>query len=339
MKALRYLGPGQMVVQEIENPVPKDKEVLLKVRACGICGSDVHGSLGLTGRRIAPMAMGHEFSAEVVELGNGVKNFKKGDGVIVQPINFCGECKNCKQGLTNMCLNKKFFGVLTVDGAMAEYVAVPVYGLSELPDCISFVQGALIEPLAVAIGTVQKVDLRLGETVVIMGAGCIGLNLLVVAKAAGARRVVVTAISERRLVFAKKMGAYATIATKGTDVKGLILEKLEGRPDVILEATGMEDCIQTSLSVVKKGGKIGLAGFGRDEDIKIHIDDIHVNNLRIFGAGNNWNLVDKAIDLLKDGIVSTENLATHFFQLEEYEKALEMTKTRPDGFVKAVFTF
>ena len=114
MKALKYMGPGKLEIQEEQMPVPREQEVLLRVRACGICGSDVHGYLGLTGRRIAPMTMGHEFAAEVVKPGAGATKFKEGDRVIVQPIHFCGTCENCKRGLTNMCLNKRFFGVLTV---------------------------------------------------------------------------------------------------------------------------------------------------------------------------------------------------------------------------------
>lgn len=133
MRSLCYTGPNQLELREAPKPEPKEGEVLLRVRACGICGSDVHGFLGLTGRRLPPMTMGHEFSAEVAQLGPATGKFKVGDGVVVQPIHFCGHCVNCRNGMTNMCLNKEFFGVLDKDGAMAEYVAVPEKLLYPLP--------------------------------------------------------------------------------------------------------------------------------------------------------------------------------------------------------------
>ena len=152
MRALRFLAPYKLEVQEMPVPVPKDDECLLKVRACGICGSDPHGYTGKTGRRIPPMTMGHEFAAEVFETGSAVTKFKKGDRVVPQPINFCGHCENCRRGLTMLCLNKKFFGVLDTDGAMAEYVSVPEKLLYRLPEGTSFYHGALVEPYAVTYG-------------------------------------------------------------------------------------------------------------------------------------------------------------------------------------------
>lgn len=337
MKAVVIEKPGKVRLVDTEKPVPEAGWALIRVKAAAVCATDLELIAGNIGR-CYPVIPGHEWSGIVEHVGSAADSGWIGKRVVGSNDIVCLTCKECRAGRWRNCETFREIG-FKANGAYAEYLTVPVYALSELPESISFVQGALIEPLGVAIGTIEKVDLRLGETVVIMGAGSIGLNLLAVARAAGARRVIVTALSERRLGFAKRMGAYATIATGGTDVEGQILEKLEGRPDVVLEATGMESCIQTSFRIVRKGGKVALAGFGRDQNMEIHMDDIHIHNLKVFGAGNNWNMVDTAINLLKDGIISTEELATHFFRLEEYEKALDMTRTRPEGFVKAVFTF
>jgi L-iditol 2-dehydrogenase len=337
MKAVVIEEPKKLKLADVEKPVLEPGWALVRVRAAALCATDLELIEGTIGK-CYPVIPGHEWSGIVEAVGSSKDSNWVGKRVVGSNDIVCLTCKECRSGMWRNCESFREIG-FRANGAYAEYLAVPAYGLSELPENISFVQGALIEPLTVAIGTIEKVDLKLGETVVVMGAGSIGLNLLVVAKAAGARRVIVTALSERRLGIARKMGAFATIATKNTDVGALIIEKLEGKPDVILEATGMEECVQLSCSMAKKGGRVAIAGFGRDEDIKIHIDDIHINNLKVIGAGNNWNLVDKAINLLKDGLVSTEELATHFFSLDEYEKALEMTRTRPDGFVKAIFTF
>lgn len=175
MRSLCYTGPNQLELREALKPEPKEGEVLLRVRACGICGSDVHGFLGLTGRRLPPMTMGHEFSAEVAQLGPATGKFKVGDGVVVQPIHFCGHCVNCRNGMTNMCLNKEFFGVLDKDGAMAEYVAVPEKLLYPLPKGCDYTIGALSEPFAVAYGAVKKAGSLTGKTVLIIGAGTIGI--------------------------------------------------------------------------------------------------------------------------------------------------------------------
>lgn len=337
MKAVVIEKPNELALREVNKPVPEPGWALIRVKVAAVCATDLELIGGNIGKQY-PVIPGHEWSGVVEEVGRREDNYWVGKRVVGSNDIVCLTCKECRSGMWRNCASFKEIG-FKADGAYAEYMVVPVYGLSELPRHISFVQGAMIEPLAVAIGTVDRAGLKLGDTAVIMGAGSIGLNLLAVSKAAGARRVVVTALSERRLGFAKNMGAYATVATRDVDVVEAVTNALGGRPDVVLEATGMEDCAQAALRMAKKEGKIALAGFGREQEFNIHIDDIHINNLRVIGAGNNWNLVDRAVNLLADGLVSTEALATHFFHLEEYEKALEMTRVRPDGFVKAVFTF
>ena len=150
MQALVYHGPKDLRLEEVDDVTPKPGQVKIKVKAIGICGSDVHGFLGLTGRRTPPMIMGHEFSGEVVEVTEGVKNLKVGDRVAPYPVEICGECEFCKQGKTHLCLHKKAYGVLDCNGAMAEYICVPENIAFKLDDSVPYDIGAMIEPMAVA---------------------------------------------------------------------------------------------------------------------------------------------------------------------------------------------
>jgi L-iditol 2-dehydrogenase len=337
MKAIRIEKPGVYGLVETPRPVPEPGWALVRVQASAVCATDLELIGGTIGKRY-PIIPGHEWSGTVASVGRASDEAWVGRRVVGSNDIVCLTCKACRSGLWRNCASFREIG-FKADGAYAEYLVVPVYALSVLPEAISFVQGALVEPLAVALGTLEKVDLRLGDTVVILGAGSIGLNLLAVAKAAGARRILVLALSERRFGFARKMGAHATLATGEPDVAVRIEALLGGSPDVVVDATGTEACVRLALSIAGKGARVALAGFGRGEDFRLPIDDLHVKNLHVFGAGNNWNLVDKALDLLQDGLVSTEILATHRFPLARFEEALEMTRTRPDGFVKSVFGF
>ncbi|MBU4450574.1 MAG: alcohol dehydrogenase catalytic domain-containing protein, partial [Actinobacteria bacterium] len=157
MEALVYESPKNIKIKQVNDPIMHKGELLIKVKATGICGSDVHGYLGITGRRIPPMIMGHEFSGDISKTGEGVTEFSVGDRVTVQPLVFCGDCDYCKQGLTNLCISKKFYGAMDTNGSMAEYICVPQKLIYRLPDSVSYLEGAMIEPLAVAYRAVNQV--------------------------------------------------------------------------------------------------------------------------------------------------------------------------------------
>jgi threonine dehydrogenase-like Zn-dependent dehydrogenase len=337
MKAVVIDRPGSCRLTEVEKPAAAPGWAVIRVHACAVCATDLELIAGTIGRQY-PIIPGHEWSGVVESVGSPEDAVWVGKRVVGSNDIVCLTCSECRSGMWRNCRSFREIG-FKADGAYAEYRAVPVYALYELPGSVSFTQGALVEPLGVALGTAEKAGIRLGDTVAILGAGSIGLNLLAVAMASGARRVAVSALTERRLDFARRMGAYATVATQGRDIARAVVESLGGPADIVLEATGIDDCIVAAFKIARKGGSVALAGYGRDKDIPVHIDDIHINNLRVYGAGNNWNLVEKSIRLLEDGILSTSALATHFLKLDEYEKGLEMTRERPAGFVKAVFTF
>ncbi|ONI39971.1 galactitol-1-phosphate 5-dehydrogenase [Candidatus Epulonipiscium fishelsonii] len=337
MKAVRYLGPSNLELQEIENPIPKDDEVLLKIRACGICGSDVHGYLGLTGRRIAPMTMGHEFAGEVIGLGDAVKNTKIGDAVVVQPINFCGECEYCLQGLTNVCLNKRFYGVLDVDGAFAEYLCVPEKLLFKMPEGMSYNVGALAEPYAVAYGATNKIDTFEGKNVLIIGAGTIGLCILQMVKLQNPRSIIVSDLSDPRLKVAKDLGATHVINPKNEDYLEIIKKYTDDKMvDVALEAVGIQVTANQAIKSVKFGGKAVWVGLSQ-KTVEVDMQDIVGSAKQIIGTYTyTHEELGKVVEILGSGKIEAEKLISKVIGLDETHAAIEELHNHPDNYVKII---
>ena len=337
MKSLKFLGPKNLDVQSVDVPVAGEGEVLIKVRACGICGSDVHGWLGKTGRRIPPMTMGHEFAGEVAKTGPGADKFRPGDGVVVQPINFCGECVNCRAGLTNMCLNKKFFGVLTVDGAMAEYVAVPEKLLYALPEGCSYETGAMAEPYAVAYGSVVKAGDLAGKDILIIGAGMIGLCILQMVKLQKPGRVIMVDMSDKRLQKALELGADYAVNSGKEDALQRISELTGGAMiDVSIEAVGVEPTANLSIKALKVAGKAMWVGMSQRE-MQINMQDVVCSARSVIGSFNYTHKeFGEVVDLLGSGKLATGELLSRVVSLEDAPQAFEDLLTNPDDLIKIV---
>lgn len=337
MRALRYLGPNQLEVQDVPKPVPKPNEVLLKVRDVGICGSDLHGYLGKTGRRIPPMTMGHEFSGEVVELGSEVTKFKVGDGVVVQPINFCGECVNCKEGLTNMCLNRLFFGVLEEDGAMAEYVAVPEKLMYKLPEGYSYEFAATAEPYAVAHGAVAKAGDLKDKNVLIIGAGTIGLCILQLVAIQKPKQIFVSDLSDARLATAKRLGADITINPKNEDYLQVISDHTDTiMVDVSIEAVGVQATANQSIKALRFGGTAVWVGMSQKE-MEINMQDVVCLARRILGSFNyTHEEFGEVVDLLVSGKLHPEDLISCVVSLEEAVDMFPKALANPDDYIKVL---
>ncbi|MEA4966073.1 MAG: alcohol dehydrogenase catalytic domain-containing protein [Oscillospiraceae bacterium] len=337
MKALRYLGDQKLAVEDMPTPRPGAGEVLLRVRACGICGSDVHGWLGKTGRRIPPMTMGHEFSAEVVENGPGAGKFQPGDGVIVQPICFCGHCKNCQTGLTNYCLNKIFFGVLTKDGAMAEYLCAPEQQLYPLPSGCSYEVGALAEPYAVAYGAVKKAGNLAGKRVMIIGAGAIGLCILQLAALQRPAQLLVCDLSDSRLATARSLGATATVNPGNTDYLQAVSDLTGGEMiDISLEAVGVQATANQSIRVLTIGGRAVWVGMSQRE-MEINMQDIVCSAREILGSFNYTHReFGEVVSLLGSGKMAASQLISRVCSLEEAPQAFEDLYHKPDELIKII---
>ncbi|MFC1920986.1 zinc-binding dehydrogenase [Chloroflexota bacterium] len=337
MKALRYLGPRQLAVQKLPDPTVAENDVLVKVIACGICGSDVHGYLGLTGRRTAPMTMGHEFSGQIVEQGKLVKSFNVGDRVIVHPLNFCGKCVNCRQGNTNMCLNNKLFGVMEVDGAMAELLAVPEKLLFKLPDACSYEVGAMTEPFAVAHGAIKKVGSLQDKTVLIVGMGTIGLCILQIVKLQNPKLIVVSDLSDNRLKISQELGADATINPGKENYFEAVRKLTSGdMVDISIEAVGITVTVNQAIRSLKKMGTCLWVGNSARE-IEINMQEIVTTALKIFGTYiYTHREFGEVIDIMETGKLVPEKLISKVISLEEAPDAFRDLHEQPDSFVKII---
>jgi 2-desacetyl-2-hydroxyethyl bacteriochlorophyllide A dehydrogenase len=284
MKALVYKGPKMLVVEEVPVPEIGEYDVLVKVRASGICGSDTHGYLGGTGRRAPGVIMGHEFSGQVEATGNGVTGWNKGDRVIVQPSIFCGECFYCKQEKTHLCLNKKFLGVFDRNGAMAQFVSVPEKLLYKMPDDMSYIDGAFIEPLAVAKCAVDKAGSVEGKSVLVVGSGTIGLLIVSVLKARKAGLIIVADLSENRLEFAKAVGADHVLNPAAADAAAEIRKLTDGLgAQVSLEAVGADKPVKTAIDCLRLGGDCVWVGNSKKE-IVLDMQSVVTREITIYGT-------------------------------------------------------
>lgn len=318
MKALVYYGPEDLRFTEIEDLKPAENEVLIRIKACGICGSDVHGYMGITGRRIAPMVMGHEFAGVVHAAGENAKKYNIGDRVTVQPVNFCGKCVFCQQGLTNMCTNKKFLGVLDVNGAMAEYVCIPEHLIYRLPNSMSYIQGAMLEPLAVAYRAVKNCPSLEGKNVLIVGAGTIGLLALQLVRLQNPHKVFVTDLSDFRLETAKRIGADITINPSKKKIEEIILNATEQNGiDVAIEAVGVSATVQQAMSVLKTGGTCKWIG-NSAKMINLNMQDVVTRELNISGTYiYTHEEFGEVVELLASGKIDVEAIISKKVTLEE----------------------
>jgi 2-desacetyl-2-hydroxyethyl bacteriochlorophyllide A dehydrogenase len=283
MKGLVFYGKENLSLGEIPDVRPAEGEVLLRVRASGICGSDLSAFLGKSDRRIPPMVMGHEFAGVVEELGPGNHRFCIGDRVVVQPIVFCGECEFCSRGLTNFCENKKMFGVMDINGSMATHIAVPESVLYMLPEDVDFANGAMAEPLAVAYSAAANVNLQ-DRDVLIVGAGTIGLLLLEVVLLQQPHMVIVADLNQTRLNLAVKLGATKVVNAQEQDLLECVFQNTGGKGvDYAFEAVGLSTTVQQALSALRQTGTCIWIG-NSEKMISISMQDVVTRALRIKGT-------------------------------------------------------
>lgn len=336
MKAVVVKKPGDVALCEMPLPTPPAGFARIKVMAAAICATDLEVIDGNIPANY-PLIPGHEWSGIVDAVGDPADTDWIGKAVIGSSDVVCLKCAACRSGNWRYCKQFEEIGFRR-DGAYGEYFLAPVYGLCEKPAHVPFENAALCEPLGVALGTLKKADAAFGQSLIVYGAGSIGLCMLAAAKAMGLGTTVVIATTPARLEIAKQMGADYTIASREQDVMAEIARIFPEGADLVIDATGIEECIQNSLKMTRKGGTVALAGYGRGKQMSIRMDDIHINNLRVVGAGNNWNQHATAMKLMADGKVDLTPFISARIAREDFEKGLEMARKRPVGFVKAIFT-
>ncbi|MDO8685268.1 MAG: alcohol dehydrogenase catalytic domain-containing protein, partial [Clostridiales bacterium] len=337
MKSLVYYGSEEIRITDTIKPEPKQEEALIKVKSVGICGSDVHGYSGKTGRRIPPMIMGHEFSGIVSDIGNKVKRFKIGDRVVVHPVNYCGTCEQCKAGLINICPKRSFLGVMDINGAMAEYVCACEKQIFRLPDNLSFTQGAMVEPLAVAHRAVEKAgNIELND-ILVVGAGTIGLLVVKILKSRNPGKIIVSDLSDYRLGIAEKSGADIVINPTRTKVGDVIACATNGRGvDIAFEAVGASVTVQSALGALKNSGTCIWIG-NSAKMINIDMQEVVIRELRIYGihiyTGEDFA---QAIRLLADGVVDINPVVSKCITLEEAPGFFKLLANVPEEIVKVI---
>ena len=264
MKALVYTAPRRLELQDLPEPRLGPNECRVRVRAAGVCGSDLDGFLGRSKKRVPPLVLGHEFSGEIVETGTEISDFQVGDAVAVYPLVTCGQCIYCRSAQHQICQKRKIYG-LDFHGALAEYVSAPRQCLFRLPAGMSFMEGALVEPLANALHAMLNCPIVEGQTGLVYGAGPIGLFIFLVAKYLGARRLAVVDLNPHRLRILKEQGADLVVDASQQDPVESVLEWSEGRGvDFAVDAVGRAICRQNTLACTAPGGRIVWVGLGED---------------------------------------------------------------------------
>ena len=303
MKALVYEGPWQMPLRDVAEPQAGPGEVVVEVKAVGVCGSDVHGYTGSTGRRIPPMIMGHEFTGVVAAVGEGVQDRKMGDRVVVQPLTTCGVCANCRAGMTNVCTNRTGLGMWDVDGAWAEAVRVPSNQLYDLPTEVTWENGSLVEPLSVSLHAVNITPITLMDTVVILGAGTIGLFALLGCRLKGSGNIIVSDLSPRRLAKAKQMGADIIVNPADEDLPGIVKRVAgpAGAP-VVIEAVGVGPTARQSIELVKPGGNVTWIGNSQPM-VEVPMQKIVTQEVTLRGAYGFTVEFARSIEAIRSGRV------------------------------------
>jgi 2-desacetyl-2-hydroxyethyl bacteriochlorophyllide A dehydrogenase len=340
MKALVHTAPFHFDFREVPRPQPGEDEVLVRVKACGICGSDVHGYTGTTGRRIPPIIMGHEASGVAEALGRNVRDLAVGDRVTFNSTVYCNQCAACRQGRMNLCQNRKILGVSTpafrADGAMAEYVVVPWWITHRLPDALSFEEAALIEPAAVSLHAVRITPIDVNDVVVVVGAGQIGLFTLQVARVKGAGTIVVLDVKEERLALARQLGADVTINSGSADVAGE-MRRAVARPDAdaVLEAVGMEATVRLAMDLTKLGGNLTLIGNVTPE-VRLKLQDIVMRELTIRGSAAIAGEYRACLDLMASGRIQAKPLISRIVPLAEGQQAFDALHRGDAGLMKIV---
>lgn len=321
---------SDFVIKKIEIPKPKKNEVLIKVKSVGICGTDVYIFKGIQNVSY-PIVPGHEFSGIIVEVGDSVKNFNKGDHVLPGIVANCGKCIYCKQGLESLCDNIYEIGI-SGNGGFAEYAIVPEKVLHLLPKNMSFNQGASVEPIAAAYHSIMKSNITNKDTVAVFGPGPIGLYALQIARIEGARRIIVvgTEGDENRLNIASLLGADLVVNCNKEDINTKIKEYTQGKMvDVVVEATGVPGTVETCLKVLCKNGRLCLTGIFHQPSSFLTLSNIVRKEIRIKGSYcYTWQDFENCIYLVNSGRIEVEPIITHEFPLRSFPIALESVYSR-----------
>jgi threonine dehydrogenase-like Zn-dependent dehydrogenase len=340
MKALVLKEYKQFAYDDVPVPVLGPTDVLVAVKACGICGSDVHGMDGSTGRRRPPIIMGHEAAGVISSIGSDVTGWAVGDRVTFDSTIYCGHCEFCRRGLINLCDNRRVLGVSCEDyrqnGAFAEFVAVPQHVLYRLPDGLAFEHAALVEPFAIALHAVRRAPPILNDTVVVVGAGMIGLALVQALCQAGCGRLIAVDIADEKLALAVKCGATTTINSATEDAHATILRLTRGLgADLAFEAVGVTATVDLTLRCLRKGGAATLVG-NVTPKIEFPLQTAVTRELTIYGSCASQGEYPACLDMLGRGALRAAPLISATAPLADGAGWFERLYRKDAGVLKVV---
>jgi L-iditol 2-dehydrogenase len=340
LKAAYLVEPKRIELRDIPVPTPGPGEVLVRVRAVGVCGSDVHYYLdGHIGETVAsePLVMGHEFAGEVAGLGAGVAGLELGQRVAVEPAIACGHCEMCELGHPNLCFNIRFMSTPPDQGALAEYVLVSPERCFLLPDSLSFADGAMMEPLGVALHTLRLAKLFIGDSAAVVGCGAIGLLVLQLMRASGALSVIASDKLDYRLEYANRYGASLAINVGREDPVAAVSAFTHGRGvDVVAETAGTTDAPEQAARLARNGGTVLLVGIPPENRFALTASVTRRKGLTLKAIRRMKHTYPRAIALTDAGKVDVRGLVTHHFSLEQADDAFALVASVSDGVIKAM---
>ncbi|WP_283246449.1 NAD(P)-dependent alcohol dehydrogenase [Paenibacillus sp. Marseille-Q4541] len=340
MKAAVMDTPGNIEIRELPVPEIGSDEVLVKIMAVGVCGSDVHYyEHGRIGRYVVknPIILGHECAGIIAKTGENVSRVQPGDRVAIEPGVTCGRCRYCKEGRYNLCPDVQFLATPPVDGAFVQYLAIREDFVFPIPDELSFEEAALVEPFSVGIHAAYRCKLTPGSTVAIMGMGPVGLMAVAAAKSFGATRIIVTDLEDIRLDAALRLGATDAINVAKEDANVKIRELTDGLGvDAAWETAGSPRALQSALGSLRRGGKLVIVGLPAQDEIAINVPLIADNEIDIYGVFRYANTYPDGIRFLAKGNIPARTLITDRYPLEQTQEAMERAIHNKSGSLKVV---
>ena len=340
MKTAVMTGIGQMAFEERPIPKPKDDEALIRIEYVGVCGSDLHYyESGAIGNYVVkpPFVLGHEAGGVVVEVGKNVTNVKPGDRVALEPGKTCGHCEFCRTGRYNLCPDVVFFATPPVDGVFQEYAAHEAALCFPLPENVSTLEGALIEPLAVGFHAATQAQAGPGQTAVVLGSGCIGLVTLLALRARGVTRIIVTDVMEKRLEKARELGAWQTVNSAQEDAVQAVLSLTGGMgADVIVETAGTQATSRQTVELAKKGAVIVFVGYTKTGEVTLPMSLALDKELTFKTVFRYRHIYPMAIEAVASGAINLSGIVTNFFEFDDMQNAMDRSVSDKANIVKSV---
>jgi L-iditol 2-dehydrogenase len=341
MKALLLSQYKHLEIADLPEPKPGPGEILVRVAACGICGSDVHGYDGSSGRRIPPIVMGHEAAGRIAVIGEGVKGFAAGDRVTFDSTIYCGACSPCRRGEVNLCDNRQVLGVSCADyrraGAFAEYVVVPSRIVYRLPENLSFAEAAMLEAVAVALHAVSLAQVPANSTALVLGAGMIGLLVVQALRVAGCSRIIVADIDSSRVRLAEEVGATDVLLSNENLVAQVLRLSGGAGVDVAMEAVGRNETVGAAIESVRKGGTVVLVG-NISPEVTLPLQKVVTRQIRLQGSCASAGEYPRAMEHLATGVICVKPLITAIAPLEDGPQWFERLHAREPNLMKVILT-